>query len=55
MTVAYIHGIGEMLRYLTELFDSGSEKTYPELTVHYRPRYTPSCGPLLPEQRRLAK
>lgn len=41
MTVAYIHGIGEMLRYLTELFDSGSEKTYPELTVHYRPRYTP--------------
>lgn len=37
----YIHGIGEMLRYLTELFDSGSEKTYPDLPVHYRPRYTP--------------
>ncbi|WP_231389456.1 MarR family winged helix-turn-helix transcriptional regulator [Dickeya chrysanthemi] len=39
--MSYIHGLGEMLRYLTELVDSGSEKTYPNLPVNYRSRYTP--------------
>lgn len=37
----YIHGLGEMLRHLSELVDSGSEKTYPDLPVRYRSRYTP--------------
>lgn len=37
----YTHGLGEMLRYLTELVDSGSEKTYPRLPANYRSRYTP--------------
>lgn len=37
----YAHGLGEMLRYLSELIDSGSEKTYPNLPVNYRSRYTP--------------
>jgi len=39
--VNYTHGLGEMLRYLTELVDSGSEKTYPRLPANYRSRYTP--------------
>lgn len=37
----YAHGLGEMLRYLSELIDSGSEKTYPDLPLNYRSRYTP--------------
>ncbi|EIZ1171998.1 hypothetical protein MOV00_002135 [Vibrio vulnificus] len=37
----YIHGLGEILRHLSELVDSGSEKTYPDLPVRYRSRYTP--------------
>jgi len=39
--VVYIHGLGEMLRHLSELIDNGSEKTYPALPVNYRSRYTP--------------
>ncbi|WP_318386735.1 MarR family transcriptional regulator [Enterobacter sp.] len=37
----YVHGFGEMLRHLSELVDKGSEKTYPDLPVNYRSRYTP--------------
>ncbi|WP_226991922.1 MarR family transcriptional regulator [Cronobacter condimenti] len=36
-----------MLRYLTELIDSGSERAYPELPVNYRSRYTPVLRALL--------
>lgn len=43
----YAHGLGEMLRYLSELVDSGSEKTYPELPVNYRSRYTPVLRAIL--------
>jgi len=39
--MTYTHGLGEMLRYLSELVDSGSEKTYHDLPVNYRSRYTP--------------
>lgn len=39
--MVYTHGLGEMLRHLSELVDSGSEKTYPDLPVNYRSRYTP--------------
>lgn len=34
-------GIGELLRYLGEVIDSGSEERYRELGLDYRPRYTP--------------
>jgi len=34
-------GLGEILRYVTELLDHGSEECYAELGVNYRARYTP--------------
>lgn len=34
-------GLGELLRYITDLVDTGSEKVYSEMAIHYRPRYTP--------------
>ncbi len=34
-------GLGELLRYLAELVDKGSEDTYRKMNIHYRPRYTP--------------
>lgn len=34
-------GLGELLRYLTDLVDQGSEKIYREMAFNYRPRYTP--------------
>ena len=34
-------GLGELLRYSAELIDSGSEAAYREMSLNYRPRYTP--------------
>ncbi|MFU0921938.1 MarR family winged helix-turn-helix transcriptional regulator [Kluyvera sichuanensis] len=34
-------GLGELLRYTAELIDSGSEAAYREMSLNYRPRYTP--------------
>ena len=34
-------GLGELLRYVSDLVDSGSEKTYREMAIAYRPRFTP--------------
>lgn len=34
-------GLGELLRYVAELVDSGSAATYRDMTLDYRPRYTP--------------
>ena len=34
-------GLGELLRYTAELIDSGSETAYREMSLNYRPRYTP--------------
>ncbi|NNB89332.1 MarR family transcriptional regulator [Corallococcus sp. AB032C] len=34
-------GLGELLRYVTELLDGGSEERYADLGVSYRARYTP--------------
>lgn len=34
-------GLGELLRYTAELIDSGSQAAYREMSLNYRPRYTP--------------
>lgn len=34
-------GLGELLRYLAEMVDKGSQETYQNLNIDYRPRYTP--------------
>ncbi|MEG3130949.1 MarR family transcriptional regulator [Pantoea cypripedii] len=34
-------GLGELLRYVAELVDKGSEETYRGMSLNYRPRYTP--------------
>lgn len=34
-------GLGELLRYVTDLVDSGAEKIYRDMAFTYRPRYTP--------------
>lgn len=34
-------GLGELLRYLSELVDRGSEKVCRDMALTYRPRYTP--------------
>lgn len=34
-------GLGELLRYLAEMVDKGSQETYRNLNIDYRPRYTP--------------
>lgn len=34
-------GLGELLRYLAELVDKGSEETYRNMNIRYRPRFTP--------------
>lgn len=34
-------GLGELLRYTAELIDSGSEDAYRDMSLNYRPRYTP--------------
>lgn len=34
-------GLGELLRYISDLVDHGSEKTWREMDIAYRPRYTP--------------
>lgn len=34
-------GLGELLRYVSDLVDSGSEKTYRDMAITYRPRFTP--------------
>ncbi|MBS0985920.1 MarR family transcriptional regulator [Acetobacter thailandicus] len=34
-------GLGELLRYVTELVDQGAEAQYRELKINYRARYTP--------------
>lgn len=34
-------GLGELLRYVSELVDSGAEEAYRGLRLTYRPRYTP--------------
>ncbi|MCP3063667.1 MarR family transcriptional regulator [Myxococcus sp. K38C18041901] len=34
-------GLGELLRYVTELLDGGSEERYADLGINYRARYTP--------------
>lgn len=35
------HGLGELLRYLAEMVDKGSQEAYQNLNINYRPRYTP--------------
>lgn len=37
----YAPGLGELLRYTSELIDNGSEETYRAMSLSYRPRYTP--------------
>ena len=34
-------GLGELLRHLSELVDQGAEQRYRELSLSYRPRFTP--------------
>lgn len=34
-------GLGELLRYVSELVDQGAEQHYRELSLAYRPRFTP--------------
>jgi MarR family transcriptional regulator, organic hydroperoxide resistance regulator len=41
MTSRVKPGLGELLRYLSELVDQGAEVQYRALNLTYRPRYTP--------------
>lgn len=34
-------GLGELLRYVTDLVDQGAERLYQEMAMNYRPRFTP--------------
>ncbi|ENC0934721.1 winged helix DNA-binding protein [Escherichia coli] len=34
-------GLGELLRYITELVDQGAGRLYREMDIDYRPRFTP--------------
>lgn len=40
-------GLGELLRYVGELVDSGAAQHYRDLGLRYRPRYTPILRALL--------
>lgn len=40
-------GLGELLRYLTELVEQGAEEGYRDIGLDYRPRYTPVLRALL--------
>lgn len=37
----YEHGLGELLRHVTELIDRSSESFYKKQKMQYRPRFTP--------------
>ena len=34
-------GLGELLRYVSELVELGAEEHYQQMQIHYRARYTP--------------
>lgn len=40
-------GLGELLRYVTELVEQGAEERYRDIGLDYRPRYTPVLRALL--------
>ena len=41
MNTKAMSGLGELLRYVTELVDQGAEEHYRDLSLSYRARYTP--------------